>query len=260
MRDVVAAQSPIVRLHFTSPPRALNGTRRRLALRDGWRVQGNLHTLGYFAADVCLGTPPTSYELIVDTGSSLMALPCAGCSHCGQHRRGARFDVSKSSTSHTYSCSDTPPNMHCHSCTAGECTYSVSYAEGSRISGRMLEDRVVFASEKGGVTVPVAFGCQTYESGLFNSQVADGIVGFAWGSGYGMTLQDRLVEATNSPDIFSMCLAETVGALVLGGSLPKEPLGAPWIPFSSRSSYAVSISAFRARLPQTVAFAPPQSM
>ena len=26
-----------------------DGSRRRLALRDGWRLDGNLHTLGYFA-------------------------------------------------------------------------------------------------------------------------------------------------------------------------------------------------------------------
>jgi hypothetical protein len=38
----------ITPLVFVQPDR-VDGARRRLALRDGWRVEGNLHTLGYFA-------------------------------------------------------------------------------------------------------------------------------------------------------------------------------------------------------------------
>ena len=160
-------------LRLVMPEPHADGSRRRLALRDAWRVQGNLETLGYFAADVCVGSPPSTFELIVDTGSSLMALPCAGCTHCGRHKKGARFDVHHSSTGTTIPCSGGP--VRCSSCSSGQCGYSVSYQEGSRISGHMVEDRVRFASDAGVKDISVAFGCQTYESGLFNSQVADGI-------------------------------------------------------------------------------------
>jgi hypothetical protein len=34
---------------------------RRLKLSTGWRVEGNLHTLGYFAAEVCVGTPAKKF-------------------------------------------------------------------------------------------------------------------------------------------------------------------------------------------------------
>lgn len=44
--------------------------RRRLALRDGVKMEGNLHTLGYFAADICVGTPPKVFNLIVGARSS----------------------------------------------------------------------------------------------------------------------------------------------------------------------------------------------
>ena len=233
-------RAAITPLRFSAPPPyAVNGSRRRLALRSGWRLSGNLHTLGYFAAEVCLGTPQTSFELIVDTGSSLMALPCAGCTHCGQHKHGARFDAQRSSTASTYSCSRTPPGMHCHTCTSSECGYSVSYAEGSRISGKMVEDQVQIASERGRISLPVAFGCQTFESGLFNSQVADGIIGFSFGGVYGQTLHDRLVQQQHTHDTFSMCLSETVGALVLGATVPAAGLGVPWIPLTSSSAYQV---------------------
>ena len=84
------------RLKFV-PANASSGvaarTHRRLMLRDGWRLEGNLHTLGYFSAEICVGTPPRTFDLIADTGSALMAMPCAGCSHCGHHKTGARFDV-----------------------------------------------------------------------------------------------------------------------------------------------------------------------
>ena len=132
-----AVSSGVTPLRLVSPPvDPETGSRRRLRLRDGWRLEGNLHTLGYFAADVCVGTPPKTFELIVDTGSSLMALPCANCGHCGHHKHGARFNPSSSSTCKTFSCNSAPGGMHCHSCVdGGKCGYSVSYQEGSRISG-----------------------------------------------------------------------------------------------------------------------------
>ena len=109
----------------------------------------------------------------------------------------------------------------------------------------MVRDDVHFTSDKGRASVQVGFGCQTLETGLFNSQVADGIVGFSWGGGYGHTLQDRLVETLKVPDVFSLCLSETVGAMVIGGALPEEPLGVPWVPFTSYSAYNVGVSDFK---------------
>ena len=82
--------------------RRLARPRGRSLSPHGLELHGNLHTLGYFSADVCLGTPSQKFDLIVDTGSALTALPCAGCSHCGTHRHGtsssARFAESTSST------------------------------------------------------------------------------------------------------------------------------------------------------------------
>ena len=62
------------------------------------------------------------------------------------------------------------------------------------------------------------FGCQTHETGLFNSQVADGISGLSRSRAYGATLFDALREKTGAPDVFSICLDEEVGALVLGAN------------------------------------------
>ena len=221
-------------------------TRRRL--ESGIEMQGNLHTLGYFSATMCVGNPAQHFDVIIDTGSALTAVPCVDCSHCGAHTHDgytrARYDGSASTSFSALSCRDA--SNHCHSCTSGDqCSYSVSYTEGSSIRGRVVAEIAWFASESGSHlhSVPCTFGCQTYESGLFYSQVADGISGLSQSQSYGPTLFDSLRSATGAPDVFSICLDEEVGALVLGGSIPsKTRASAEWIPYTGYGSYSVTLS------------------
>ena len=88
--------------------------RRRLKI-SGWEMSGNLYTLGYFSAQICIGSPQRSFDLIVDTGSALTALPCDGCPHCGTHKHGGqngmRFSESSSSSAEAVACSRPPPGM-----------------------------------------------------------------------------------------------------------------------------------------------------
>ncbi|KAL3920149.1 MAG: hypothetical protein SGPRY_005359 [Prymnesium sp.] len=220
--------------------------RRGRQLATGFEMHGDLHTLGYFSADVCVGTPPKSFDLIIDTGSALTAFPCADCNHCGAHRHakssGARFDEKQSSTSQRVSCTQPVPGMHsCRSCETGVCSYGVSYTEGSSIRGKLMIDTFHFARPGGGtMSFRASFGCQTYESGLFNSQVADGISGFSQAETYGPTLLDWFHRSSGTPHVFSMCLSDEVGAMVLGGRIPSD-LKADWIPYSGGGSYAVDL-------------------
>ena len=171
--------------------------------------------------------------------------------------------------------------LSCHGCDGGRCGYSVSYTEGSSIRGHLVYDSFSFGSADGGERrVRASFGCQTYESGLFQSQacclpslellhlagafsftslaaspssasshhrrthppqVADGITGLSQSQRYGPTLFDYLRAATNAPNVFSICLSEEVGALVLGGGVPSH-LSAEWIPYSGSSTYAVGLT------------------
>ena len=48
--------------------------------------------------------------------------------------------------------------------------------------------------------------------------MADGISGLSRSRAYGATLFDALREKTGAPDVFSICLDEEVGALVLGAN------------------------------------------
>lgn len=221
-----------------------------VASLHGTQLRGNLFTLGYFSAYVCVGTPPVRFDLIVDTGSALTALPCGSCTHCGAHKHGdapgARFSEAVSSTDVAVTCTRPPKGMQtCRTCDGGRCGYSVSYTEGSSIRGHFVEDRIwVAGADSRRHHINASFGCQTYESGLFYSQEADGITGLSQSLSYGNTLFDSIRADLKTPNIFSMCLGQEMGALVLGGSVPEE-LEANWIPYSGSASYVVELTDIR---------------
>ena len=145
-------------------------------------LSGTLHGGGYYAVQVCLGTPGRQYELIVDTGSSVTSVPCRRCTSCGAHRCGrrGRFDERTSSTAERITCT-AHGALRCERCRsksgADPCRYGVSYLEGSHIRGHVLRDAAMFRHASGTAAVRVHFGCQTSERGKFRSQNADGILG-----------------------------------------------------------------------------------
>ena len=108
-------------------------------------LSGRLQTLGYFAAQLCLGTPPRRFELVVDTGSAITSVPCQSCNVCGLHRCGisGRFDERASSTAERAVCGSSAA-LECESCADRRCTYRVAYLEGSLTSGQVLRDMASF--------------------------------------------------------------------------------------------------------------------
>ena len=150
---------------------------RRLV--SGGVLAGALHTLGYYSTDVCLGSPAKRYDLIIDTGSSITAVPCSTCRQCGNHHCGitGRFDLSRSLTGKPVACRENPA-LQCESCASNMCTYSVHYTEGSAIKGHVISDVTRFLrtgtspeEEDVPMDVRVFFGCQTLETGMFFKQV-----------------------------------------------------------------------------------------
>ena len=64
--------------------------------------------------------------------------------------------------------------------------------------------------------------------------------------GFGRNMVESLVHARGAPRTFSLCLSEEVGALVLGGTLPPDALGARsdrfgWIS-TGRGSFTVELA------------------
>ena len=156
------------------------------------------------------GTPtPQRKTLIVDTGSHHTAFPCKGCHKCGEHHHTDKyFDPDASKTFRALTCRECLWGASCeavpllgervendNAISNGEeqerprgCVFQQSYTEGSSWKAFQVQD-IVFVGGKDVFSAadPIAtrysvdftFGCQTYSSGLFVSQLADGIMGLS---------------------------------------------------------------------------------
>lgn len=107
-------------------------------------MHGNL-SLGYYYANIYLGTPPQKQSFIIDTGSTLFAIPCNMCTSCGLRHLNPKFDVTRSNTSRLLTC-ETGKGFCSSNCkdklSNDSCGFGMNYAEGSSISGIMVEDVV----------------------------------------------------------------------------------------------------------------------
>jgi hypothetical protein len=166
---------------------------------------------GTHYAFVWVGSPPQRISVIVDTGSHWTAFPCAGC-QCGQHM-DSYFNPAASISAQIPKCG------------SNKCYFSQSYSEGSSWKAYKVRDKVWVGgalaeqvSESDSLTVDFVFGCQERETGLFRTQMVDGIMGL---SASGDTLPFRLYDAKiTKTKAFSMCYRVGGGILNLGGVDP----------------------------------------
>lgn len=159
---------------------------------------------------VYIGSPvPQRQSVIIDTGSHYTAFPCVGCNGCGQHT-DKYWDPKNSTTCNIPKCSGSP------------CQLSQSYSEGSSWHAYKVEDKLWVGGlsrdliPKGDdYKVDFMFGCQTSETGLFKTQLADGIMGMSMSPDtLPVQLKTKGVVAAN---IFALCFRVGGGIMTLGG-------------------------------------------
>ena len=158
---------------------------------------------------IWVGTPPQRQSVIVDTGSQFTGFPCTGCSQCGSHT-DKYFDPKNSSTARV--CNPSTP----------QCSISQSYSEGSSWKGYKVTDKVYIGGlSKNSVpkgasyALDLTFACQTSETGLFRTQLADGIMGMSMGDS---TVPFQLKKnGLTSNSVFALCFRVGGGILTLGG-------------------------------------------
>jgi hypothetical protein len=138
----------------------------------------------------------------VDTGSHHTAWPCKGCEDCGEdHHTDSYFNPDKSVSFNPLQCHECRYNAQCENLnTEGTdnkdnqinlesgCMMKQSYTEGSSWTAYQARD-LVFCGGRDVFSAadPVAqrfavefvFNCQITSSGLFRSQLADGIMGLS---------------------------------------------------------------------------------
>ena len=187
---------------------------------------------GTHYAHVWVGSPtPQRQSVIVDTGSHHTAFPCKECAKCGEkHHTDNYFDWSRSETFRPLSCAECEPGGKC---SGGKCIFSQSYTEGSSWRAYQVKDQFFCGGNQPdswhnpidrSYAIEFTFGCQTSETGLFITQLADGIMGMAANDA---TLTKRMYDAKKiEHKMFAMCFRRelhqskegvTAGVLTLGG-------------------------------------------
>lgn len=158
---------------------------------------------GVYWSELRVGSPPQSFSVLMDTGSSLTALPCANCDTCGPTHR--RWNVSESTTAKKLYVED-----------------NARYMEGSYINSTLVEDEMCVDGDV--CVAPYPVGCTTAESRAFRKQTADGIMG----------LYGRFVDSVGA---FSMCFPESKFDV----GMPHDGSRYAWYPIRGDRAYALSL-------------------
>jgi hypothetical protein len=175
---------------------ALTATdRRRVLYKDIAKV--HKESDGVYFTTICMGVSNAQcFTVIVDTGSSTIAVPCKGCNCGSQH---SYYDKKQSTT--------VVDNGQ---------TYSQCYGEGSCNRGKLLTDTICFGKgcqAETGVAHP--FGCCSEFSPNFRTQDADGIIGV---SPSGRTLwKDLAAHHKLDDNQLAICFGTKEGEMTVGG-------------------------------------------
>ncbi|CAJ1949947.1 unnamed protein product [Cylindrotheca closterium] len=194
-----------------------------------------------------IGSPlPQRQSVIVDTGSRYTAFPCEGCKDCGQeHHTDPYFQPSVSESFQPLECPlecmghatcsseiDEDSDNNSNTNNNGHCYFSQAYTEGSSWMGYQAKDLVYCGGRDllqaasqldTNYSIPFMFGCLQEESGLFVTQLADGIMGL---SAQEHTLPKQLYNLGKIEyNMFALCFRRELGSSKRGVTAGTMTLG-----------------------------------
>ncbi|KAL9251054.1 Aspartic proteinase nepenthesin-2-like protein [Drosera capensis] len=178
---------------------------------------------GEYLMNLGIGTPPTYFSAIMDTGSDLIWTQCAPCLLCFSQPT-AIFNPAKSSSYSKLSCTskfcEALPSYACDK--KNTCSYLYQYADYSYTEGSLASETFTFGTSKKGTSKVrnVAFGCGDINQGFGEGDGA-GLVGLGRGP---LSLISQLDEPQFSYCLTPMLESET-SSLLLGSSANSLPYG-----------------------------------
>ncbi|KQK18505.1 aspartyl protease family protein At5g10770 [Brachypodium distachyon] len=166
--------------------------------------------VGNYITRLGLGTPTTTYVMVVDSGSSLTWLQCAPCAVSCHPQAGPLYDPRASSTYAAVPCSAPQcaelqaATLNPSSCSgSGVCQYQASYGDGSFSFGYLSKDTVSLSSS--GSFPGFYYGCGQDNVGLFGR--AAGLIGLARNK---LSLLSQLAPSVGNS--FAYCLPTSAAA------------------------------------------------
>ncbi|XP_057765207.1 aspartyl protease family protein At5g10770-like [Salvia miltiorrhiza] len=174
--------------------------------------------VGNYYTKIGVGSPPTYYPVVVDTGSSLSWIQCQPCLAYCHPQAAPLFDPSSSNTYKILPCEATEcsslkdATLNSPMCSnSDKCVYTATYGDQSFSQGYLSKDSLTFGAE----TLPdFTFGCGQNNDGLFGKSA--GLVGLAKSP---LSMLSQL--STKYGKAFSYCLptASPLGKSGSGGYL-----------------------------------------
>jgi len=218
------------------PPRVPNEAKR--ATGEAIALQGSIATNGQFYASISLGTPPQSFLVSVDTGSTDLLIYGNGCSGCAS---SPVFTLGSTST--IYPCSGS--GLYCSSCitvnSQSSCKFTDTYGDGSSVSGYVISDMFSIGDY---TPVRADFGViTTSNTANFEPPPSSGIWGLAYSvlsSWAGVGAIDKLIAGQSLTNVFSMCTLENAGVMSIGEDFSSNP-SFVWTNILRQTYYPISI-------------------
>ena len=179
-------------------------------------IYGSAFKLNYYYTNIYLGDDMQKQGLILDTGSSITTATCSPlCQKCGNHI-SPPYDIKKEKK--IISCSEEKCKMvssKCDNSTKSNCTFKISYSEGSSLEGVYVNEIIRFGenyTQQEGKYIPM--GCTSSETHLFYKQEVNGIMGLCNNE---KNFVDILYKfGAIKRNMFSLCYAKLGGIFTLG--------------------------------------------
>ncbi|KAH7689200.1 Aspartic peptidase A1 family protein [Dioscorea alata] len=201
--------------------------------------------VGNYITMIGLGTPSSSYAMVVDTGSSLTWLQCSPCRVSCHEQSGPVFNPSSSATYRSIPCSATEcsglqsATLNPSACsTSNVCIYEASYGDSSFSVGYLSKDTLTVSSS---LFTSFIYGCGQDNEGLFGKSA--GLIGLAKDK---LSLLSQL--APKFGNAFSYCLPtkSSTGFLSIGSYDPSHLVFTPLVKSSlDNSLYFLKLSTIK---------------